>query len=193
MRLTRTVAVIVVACCTAGCTREPAPAPPPPVPSAAATSNATASPSPAGRPAGTASLDCDSPIGVEPSVAAPYGGSLDAVALDTSVVQAGDAAGTAPHRLFAKTGLLVHSGRASTLTVPASWASRVAIAWGNHAAEWTGVLHIPACPAPASHPGAWLAFPGGLSLDRAACVPLEVSADGRTTTVSLSVGARCPG
>jgi hypothetical protein len=121
----------------------------------------------------------------------PYSSTLEVVGLKTTTLQANSAGGTAPHRLFAKTGLLVHTGRESTLTVPEGWAAHVSIAWGNHAAEWTTSLHIPACPEPHSGSGQWLAFPGGFSLDKAACVPLEVRAGGKTTTIYVSVGAHC--
>jgi hypothetical protein len=109
----------------------------------------------------------------------------------TSTLQASDAGGIDPHRLFAKTGLLVHAGQESTLTVPAAWATRVSIAWGNHAAEWTTSLHIPACPKPSWGSGQWLAFPGGFSVDRPACVPLEVRAASKTTIIYVSLGAHC--
>jgi hypothetical protein len=145
-------------------------------------------------PSGATSLNCSDPIGIVSSPTGPDSGTLDVVGLDTaSTLQVGSTDGTDPHRLFAKTGLLVHAGREATLTVPAGWATQVSIAWGNHAAEWTTSLHIPACPDPPSGSGQWLVFPGGFSLDKAACVPLEVRAGSRMTTVHVSVGARCPG
>jgi hypothetical protein len=180
------VAVIAV-CCAAGCTGKPAPPPPP-------SASASASLSPAALPPGMTSLDCSDPIGVVSSPTKPRGSTLDVVGLDTtSTLQVSRAGGADPHRLFAKTGLLVRAGREATLTVPADWAARVSIAWGNHAAEWATSLHIPACPQPPSGSGQWLAFPGGFSLDKAACVPLEVSAGNKTTTVHVSVGADCTG
>ncbi|WP_329252000.1 hypothetical protein OG417_08140 [Actinoallomurus sp. NBC_01490] len=129
-----------------------------------------------------------------PSPTGPQRGVLDIVGLDTtSTVQAARAEGAGPHRLFAKTGLLVHAGREGSLTVPASWAARLSIAWGNHAPAWTTVLHIPACPAPPAATGRWLVFPGGFSLDQAACVPLRVRAGRETATVHVPVGAPCHG
>jgi hypothetical protein len=139
------------------------------------------------------SLTCSSPIDVVGSPTEPRTGTLDVVGLDTtSTLQVSGTDGNDPHRLFAKTGLLVHAGREASLTVPAGWASEVSIAWGNHAAEWTTTLHIPACPEPSSGSGQWLAFPGGFSLDKPACVPLEVRAGGKTATVHVSVGTPCP-
>jgi hypothetical protein len=184
MRTATTVAVVTAVCCAAGCTRESTPAPPP-------FRSASASPSPRALPAGTTSLDCSDPIGIVALPTKPYSSILDVVGLDTSTLQANSTDGTDPHRLFVKTGLLVHAGRESTLTVPAPWATRVSIAWGNHAAKWTVSLHLPACPEAPSGSGAWLAFPGGLSLDEAACVPLQVRAAGKTTTVYVSAGVHC--
>jgi hypothetical protein len=145
-------------------------------------------------PPGQVGLDCSGPIDMVSSPTGPQRGILDVVGLDiTSTLQVGRADGAAPHHLFAKTGLLVHAGHEGTLTVPASWATRLSIAWGNHAPEWTTGLHIPACPAPPTASGRWLVFPGGFSLDKAACVPLHVRAGKETTTVHVSVGAHCRG
>jgi len=185
MRTVISVLVAIAVCFAAGCTGTSTAAPPP-------SQSASAAPSPKALPPGTTSLDCSDPIGGVSSLTAPYRSTLDVVGLDSSsTLQATSTGGTDPHSLFAKTGLLVHAGRESTLTIPARWASQVSIAWGNHAAEWTTSLHIPACPESPAGSGQWLAFPGGLSLDKAACVPLEVSAGGETTTVYLSVGVRC--
>jgi hypothetical protein len=187
MRTVIAIVATIVVCCAAGCTQTSS-APPPTNPSA------STAPSPAVVPPGTTSLDCSDPIDIVPSPTTPRSSTLDVVGLDTvSTLQVSNTGGTDPHQLFAKTGLLVHAGRASTVTVPADWATHVSIAWGNHAAEWTTSLHIPACPEPPSGSGQWLAFPGGFSVDRATCVPLEVHAGTKTTTIHISVGARCRG
>jgi hypothetical protein len=145
-------------------------------------STAVASP-----PPGTVMLSCDAPIGVEPSPEKSHRAILDAVALDVSAtLQASPTGGSDPHRLFAKTGLLVHAGTEAEIDVPGAWADRLAIAWGNHAAEWTTRLRIPACPG-----GDWLVYPGGLSVDEPACVPLEVRAGGKVETVHLAAGVPC--
>lgn len=139
------------------------------------------------------SLTCIDPIGIVAAPTSPSSDVLDAVGLDvTSTLGASDSGGTSRHRLLAKTGLLVHVGREATLTVPAAWASRVSIAWGNQAAVWTTTLRIPACQAPGAGPNQWLAYPGGYTLDKPACVPLEVRAGNRTTTAHVSLGLRCP-
>jgi hypothetical protein len=184
------IAVVVAICPEVACTGKPTAA----TPSGGSPSAAS---SPTALPSGSISLDCSGPIGVMSSPTRPYSDILGAVGLDTtSTLQAGRTGGTDgpadPHRLFAKIGLLVHAGRDANLSVPPGWATRVSIAWGNHAAEWTTSLHIPACPPPPSGSGQWLAYPGGFSLDKAACVPLDVRAGSRTTTVHVSVGTHCP-
>jgi hypothetical protein len=187
MRTVIGVAVVIAVCCAAGCTGKSTLPPPP-------SRSESAAPSPRALPPGTPSLNCSDPIGIVSSPTTPYSSTLEVVGLDTtSTLQASSTGGTDPHRLFAKTGLLVHAGRESTLTVPAGWATHVSIAWGNQAAEWTTSLHLPACPEPPSGSGQWLAFPGEFSLDKAACVPLEVRAGNTTTTVYVSVGAHCRG
>ena len=149
-------------------------------------------PAPSSRP-GVGTLNCSQPIGAFAAPTAPQSNILNAVGLDTtSTLQLGDLGGTGPHRLFAKTGLLVHVGHEVTLSVPAAWATRVSIAWGNHADQWVASLRT-ACPRPPSSQDQWLAFPGGFSVDSPACVPLEIQAGKETTTVHISLGTHCPG
>ena len=187
MRTVLRVAGVIALCSGAACTGKVAPAASPSGPMPAASGSGAAPPR-------QVNLDCSAPIDVVSSPTAPQRGILDVVGLDiTSTLQALRADGADPHRLFAKTGLLVHAGREGSLTVPASWATRLSIAWGNHPAEWTTGLHIPACPAPPAASGRWLVFPGGFSLDKAACVPLQVRAGKKTTTVHVSLGAHCRG
>jgi hypothetical protein len=190
MRMIVGVAVVVAVGAAAGCTERSVPSAPSTLVNGGASAVSTRrSPQP-----GAISLTCSGPIGSVSSPTSLQSSLLDVVGLDiTSTLQVSDGGGTDPHRLFAKTGLLVHVGREADLTVPAAWATRVSIAWGNHAAKWTSSLQIPACPAPPSGPGQWLAFPGGFSLDEPACVPLEVRAGNEVRTVHVSVGSRCPG
>jgi hypothetical protein len=56
-------------------------------------------------------LDCGWPIDTLPAAGHGYSAVLDAVAFDTRILQAAEGGGNDPHRLFAKTGLLVHAGR----------------------------------------------------------------------------------
>jgi hypothetical protein len=187
MRTVLRVGAVIALCSVAACTGKvnPAVSPSGRAPTASGTGAA---------PPGQVNLDCSDPIDIVSSPTRPQRGILDVVGLDvTSTLQVGRGNGTDPHRLWAKTGLLVQAGREGSLTVPASWATRLSIAWGNHAAEWTTGLHIPACPAPPGASGRWLVYPGGLSLNKAACVPLQVRAGKETTTVHVSVGAHCPG
>lgn len=181
------VVVVVALCSEPACTGKPAPRTP-------SGESAVAASSPRALPSGSISLNCSGPIDVVSSPSdVQMSDVLGVVGLDTtSTFQVGRTGGADPHRLFAKTGLLVHAGREATLSVPASRSARFSIAWGNHAAEWTSDLHIPACPPPPSGSGQWLAFPGGFNLDKAACIPLEVRAGSRTATVHMSVGTRCP-
>ena len=171
------VTVVMVACAVVACTSTVTPTEP-----------TAESPS-----SGIIDLACDDPIGVLAAPGSPSSAVLDAVGLDlTSTLQVGTGSATDPHRLFAKTGLLVHAGREAIVSVPAAWTARVSIAWGNQAAVWTTGLRIPRCQAPGAAPDQWLAFPGGLSLDQAACVPLEVRVADQVTVVHIAVGTRCP-
>jgi hypothetical protein len=136
-------------------------------------------------------LDCGWPIDTLPAPVQGYSAVLDAIAFDTRILQADDGGGNDPHRLFAKTGLLVHAGRTASLAVAEGWTDRVSIAWGNHAAEWTTTLHIPACPATPAGEDRWLVYPGGFSLDTPACIPLQVRTGDQVTTIHVAVGAPC--
>jgi hypothetical protein len=185
MRTIIGVAAVIAVGLAAGCTGTSATAPPP-------GRSASATPSPSALPPRTTSLDCS--LGSVETLTAPLRSTLDAVGLDTgSTLGVSRAAGTDPHPLFAKTGLYVHVGHAATLTVPADWAARVSIFWGNRPADWTTSLHIPACPEPSPGAGQWLAFPGGFSVEKAACIPMEVRAGSEMSTVHVSVGVACPG
>jgi hypothetical protein len=179
IRTVISVAMVIVVGGAGGCTVKPST----PAPSRSA---ATVS-SPAALPPGTIDLNCSGPVGTASSLATSFSSPFEAVAVDTSTLQADPADGNDPHHLFAKTWLYVHVGRESTLTVPAG----LSIAWGNHTAEWTTSLHIPACPEPPGTTDQWLAFPGGFSLDTATCVPLEVRAGSETATIHVSVVTRC--
>jgi hypothetical protein len=185
MRTILRVAVVIALCSGAACTgkTDPAVSPSGRVPAASGSGAA---------PRGQVNLDCSDPIDIVRSPTGPLRRILDVVGVDiTSTLQVSRTDG--PHRLFAKTGLLVRAGREGSLTVPASWATRLSIAWGNNAPDWTTGLRIPACPAPPAASGRWLVFPGGFSVDKAACVPLQVRAGKETITVHVSVGAHCRG
>ena len=97
-----------------------------------------------------------------------------------------------PHRLFAKIPLLAHPGRGATLSVPRAWAGRVSMTWGE--AQWTTTMKVPACaasPGPSGDGARWWVFAGGFSLDRPACVPVEVATRTRVEVVHVPLGTRC--
>lgn len=161
------------------------------VPTSTASSSGSASNSSSSAIRGI-SLDCSNPIGSYRTVDGDYQDVLGTVGIHTkTTLQAFPTDETAPHRLFAKTGLFLHSGRAATLTVPKAWAKKVSIAWGTNAAEWTTTLHIRACPTPPGGAGSWLVFPGGFSLDQPACVPRSCYPTSKKI-VQVSVGVPCP-
>lgn len=160
-------AVVIAICCTAGCSGSSSPVTEPSHAASTASSSGDLAP-------GTTDLDCTSPIGSE---ASPPRRMLDVVGLDIDSTWTVDA--------------ICYTAE-STVTIPGDWASKVSIAWGNHAAVWTTSLDIPACPQPWSGAQQWLVYPGGFSLDAAACVPLEVRAGATTTTFRIPVGVPCP-
>ena len=142
---------------------------------------------------GGIALDCSNPIDKQSMVISPYQDILQTIGIQTrTTFQASPADETAPHRLFAKTPLLFHSGRTATLIVPKAWAKKVSLAWGTNAAAWTTTLQLPACPEPSGGGGPWLVYPGGFSLDQPACVPLEIATPTGKTTVRVPVGVPCP-
>jgi hypothetical protein len=131
-------------------------------------------------------LDCTNPID---SLAEPPGGYtvlLDAVALRTGEELQAEKAGDG--RYFAKTGLLIRTGQAAELVVPANVAE---VDWGNTGAgQRTAHLRIPACPKFGA--GEWQVYPGGYYVPKPVCLAVEIRADGRTTTVRVPVGTPCP-
>jgi hypothetical protein len=86
---------------------------------------------------------------------------------------------------FAKSGLLVRAGSASTLTIPHKWRDDFAISWGNAERSWE--LEIPDCASDA----VWHVYAGGYWVREPACVPLTVMHDGQERTVMLGVGLPC--
>lgn len=142
---------------------------------------------------GPITFDCSGPIDTSRTVDSAFQNVLGTVGLRTNTTIGSGPGGSAdPHRLFAKTGLILHAERAATLSIPKAWADKVSIAWGNHSAEWTTTLQIRACPTPPGSAGQWLGYPGGFSLDQPACVPLEVSTPTGKTVVQVPVGVPCP-
>ena len=98
--------------------------------------------------------------------------------------------GSGPLRLFAKTGLFFRPGTTFELIVPARFASRLRIGWGNPGTP-SQTVGISNCASPGG--GGWLAIAGGYWIDHPACVPIIVRAGGRQQQVHIGVGTACPG
>lgn len=115
-------------------------------------------------------------------VALPTGKAFSAVRFDPSKPKS---------KFWAKQGLLVKPGTAFELIVPAAWTSRLTIEWGNpgHA---TTHLWVTSCAS--KQPGAhWLAYAGGFTINKPACIPLIVKTSTAQRTVHLGAGKACPG
>lgn len=137
-------------------------------------------------------LDCSNPIGSSGTVDSQVQVVLGTAGVQTKPTMQTSPTSGAPHRLFAKNGLILRSGRAATLTIPKAWAKKVSIGWGTNASEWTTTLQVRACPAPPGGGGPWLAYPGGFSLDQPACVPLEVATPTGKAIIRVPIGVPCP-
>jgi hypothetical protein len=131
-------------------------------------------------------LDCANPIDSLDEPPAGYTVLLDAVALTAKGPL--QAERMPDGRYFAKTGLLIRTGREAELVVPAD---RAEVDWGN---TGTGVrtsrFRIPACPRFGA--GDWQVYPGGYHVTAPVCLPVEIRAGGRTATVDVPVGVSCP-
>jgi len=98
--------------------------------------------------------------------------------------------GNGPLRLFAKTGLFFRPGTKFELIVPARFASRLRIGWGNPGTP-SLIVDVSNCASPGG--GGWLAIAGGYWIDHPACVPIIVRAGGKQQQVHIGVGKACPG
>jgi hypothetical protein len=92
-----------------------------------------------------------------------------------------------PHRLFAKTGLVIRPGTTFELIVPARFTSRLSIGWDTPSRR----VVVSGCARPDG--GGWLAYVGGYWIDHPGCVPIIVRADGRQQQVHIGLGKACPG
>ena len=96
---------------------------------------------------------------------------------------------------WAKLGLLLRIGSGPVdVRLPAAWRGRATILWGYANLHDPGAwLRLEGCPLPrVGKPWSqWIAYAGGVSVKRPACVPLLVSAGGRTERVELAIGRRC--
>jgi hypothetical protein len=90
---------------------------------------------------------------------------------------------------FAKWGLQVRRDTHVELSVPPRANGEFWIGWGN-AAEPSDRVVVDRCAG--SRP--WVVFAGGYWVRTPGCVELEISVDGsRRQTVSIGIGAPCPG
>ncbi|WP_417218186.1 hypothetical protein [Arthrobacter sp.] len=92
---------------------------------------------------------------------------------------------------FQKAGLAVRTGTQVEVAVPDSLRGQVQIGWSNTDEVKADAVRIGPCPGDDPSDD-WVLYPGGFWLRQPACVPLEVTSDGRTTTVEVPVGAACP-
>lgn len=95
----------------------------------------------------------------------------------------------APHRRWEKSPLVVRLGRRATVEVPRAWATRLAFTWGTNAqlTPWTTKMVVGPCHEGFGH-RPWVVFPGGYSFDRPACVPIRVTAGGRSSVLHVALG-----
>jgi hypothetical protein len=101
----------------------------------------------------------------------------------------------AAYPYWTKLGLLLRVGSGPVVVrVPAAWRKRAIVGWGYANLHEPGpVVRFEGCrrPPTATPKSRWLAYAGGVSVSAPACVPLLVTAAGRTTRVELAIGRRC--
>lgn len=95
---------------------------------------------------------------------------------------------TGPWQYFQKRPVRIRAGTPQvTVSLPASWRGRAALALGNSAMD--GRVLLRSC---SQRYGKWDVYPGGLYLRSvAACVPLTFSIGDRQATVDYSTGRGC--
>ena len=89
--------------------------------------------------------------------------------------------------LFGKTGLLVRRNSRVELRVPEEFADEVLVGWGGT----NDTDHI--VVGPCSSEAEWLVFAGGYVVERVGCFDITVRSRSEQTTVSMGIGAPCPG
>lgn len=135
-------------------------------------------------------LSCATAIGTEVEIPDDYASILDVVALPTAesaprALQVGQ-----PERpglnYFAKTGLVIRSGKALTLRVEHPPEDAL-IGWG--VGDPGSALSTEGCDGG----DGWIAFAGGLWVREPMCVELTVTADGKEESARVGAGAACGG
>ena len=142
-------------------------------------------------------LACQDVVGSNPLPVSGDSVILDRVALPTARALQANRTGDPGGRLFAKDGLLIRRGASFDLIVPDEWRGRLTINWGSPG-KATHHLRVPGCRPtgtvnPVNEQDPWLAYAGGYTVSRPACVSLVVKAGQSEQTVRIGVGAACPG
>jgi hypothetical protein len=85
-------------------------------------------------------------------------------------------------------------GRAFTIAVAPTWHGKAGMVWDERGdarpAIAQGVRVLP-CPA-GDNATVWLAYPGAFYVQRAACLPIVITIEGRRYTARVPLGRACP-
>lgn len=175
------------------CTSSGRPAPGRSTPNTATLTLTQTGPASAPTPAATSALNCADAIGAQahPRPATTVLGVVDLpVSPETpALTTALTGNGNGPLRLFAKTALVIKPDARFELIVPAHFADRLSIGWGNPGMPSHRVT-VDEC---GHQGGAWLGYPGGYWIDHPACVPIIVRVGDQQRTVHIGLGTACPG
>lgn len=141
-------------------------------------------------------LDCAATIDALDAAPEDYQAILDSVALPETDSQH-EMGRTDPESgmRFAKMGLLVKSGKASTITVnPDSGDATIRIGWGTIAVGEppspppVEQIVVPRCESDS----AWIVYAGGVWVSEPVCVGLTVSSGDRSESISIPIDTDCP-
>ncbi|GIE34601.1 hypothetical protein Ait01nite_076460 [Actinoplanes italicus] len=98
--------------------------------------------------------------------------------------------GDGPTRLFAKWGLLVHTGTTVDVSLLPGWDGRARINWGDATSEPATSVRIVSCGEEPGE-GRWAVFTGGTWVIEPDCVPIRITTATGEVTVELSIGTPC--
>jgi hypothetical protein len=116
---------------------------------------------------------------------------LDVISVPPALVPGSARTGETRWTHFSKWGLVVRGGATSkvSVSVPAAWRSRVAIAWGSGG---HGVFHTVRLSRCGGDPARGHAYAGGFFLRKSSgCVPLRFTSGSRTRLVRFGIVQRC--
>ena len=174
-RVVAALVLFVVSGCTATATSERAAATP-----MRSVSSTMSSP-------GIPTLPCTDPVDALNSMGARGVPILDAVAIGVQAAPVTFYADPDGGLGFGKVWLWIRANYPATLTLPRGAGAEMR--WSNTEDKPQGrTFRTPVCRA---GDATWTAYPGGFLLPRPACLPLTVSADGHTTTVTIAIGRPC--